>query len=177
MRLFLREHERADVYAREVRTARNNAYIVATPSRTVYRSRRHFYMLMNAASHSLRRSGFYPTNASVCGDPFIRICGFFIGKHKRKNSLRASNQSETIAKPEKLAFYAYVTYTRLFLREHERDTRDFAQESVLRTVDWLQNQLVLWAFMPAKCERQEITLILSPRRRGLRIVRGGILYA
>lgn len=36
-----------------------------------------------------------------------------------------------------------------------RDTRDFAQESVLRTVDWLQNQLVLWAFMTAKCARKQ----------------------
>ena len=43
-----------------------------------------------------------------CGDPFIRVGGFFIGKHKRKNSLRASNQPETIAKPEKIAFYAYA---------------------------------------------------------------------
>ena len=144
MRLFLREHERAGVYAREVRTARNNAYIVATASQ------------------------------AFLGTPLSAWADFFIGKHKRKNSLRASNQSSMIAKPEKIAFYAYVTYMRLFLREHERDTRDFAQESALRAVDWLQNRLVLWAFMTAKCERQEITLILSPRRRGLCIVRGGI---
>ena len=47
-----------------------------------------------------------------------------------------------------------------------RDTRDFAQESVLRTVDWLQNQLVLWAFMTAKCSQQQnrLALPLSPKR-------------
>ena len=47
-----------------------------------------------------------------------------------------------------------------------RDTRDFAQESVLRTVDWLQNQLVLWAFMTAKCVQQQnrLALPLPPER-------------
>ena len=52
---------------------------------------------------------------------------------------------------------------RLFLCEHERDMRDFAQESVQRTVDWPQNQLVLQSFTIAKCEQKEITLLLQTR--------------
>ena len=46
---------------------------------------------------------------SFSGTPFIRVGGFFIWcGNTRKNSLRARNQSFTIAKPEKIAFYAYA---------------------------------------------------------------------
>ena len=51
-------------------------------------------------------------------------------------------------------------HTQGFVCEHEKDTRDFAQESVRWTVDWQQNRIVLQSFTIAKCEQEQNTLLL-----------------
>ena len=80
-RLFLREHERAGIFAREVRTARNNAYIgvtnpftPTTASQAPYRLRRFFMLCIQnrrfthyAAPPSPQKCRF----ASFSGTPFI----------------------------------------------------------------------------------------------------------
>ena len=70
------------LFGERERTARNNAYAgvtnpvcSTTPSRTTYRSRRHFYVLIYAASHSLRRSGSSPQSYALRG-PLIYASPF-----------------------------------------------------------------------------------------------------
>ena len=80
-RLFLRELREPNRDGERERTARNNAYAGVTsptPSRTSYRSRRHFYVLLNAASRSLRRSGFSPKSLTAFRGPLFSTLGCFI---------------------------------------------------------------------------------------------------
>ena len=55
----------------------SNLSCSATPSRTTYRSRRHFY----AIAHSLRRSGFSPKNACILTGAFLFASAF--GRKRR----------------------------------------------------------------------------------------------
>ena len=80
-RLFLRETTEAIVFAEGRRAARNSASKEVTspvtrttsPSRTPYRSRRHFHACaLNAIAHSLRRSGFSPKMQAFLGSPILR---------------------------------------------------------------------------------------------------------
>ena len=76
----------------------SNPVCSTTPSRTTYRSRRHFYVLIYTASHSLRRSGFSPKMPLrvIFGDPFYsqalyRLrCPFLYLKFGHRRSRRCS---------------------------------------------------------------------------------------
>ena len=75
-RLLSRETTEPIRHGEGSRAAESNASIMVTnpsspttSSRTTYRSRRHFYILMNAAAHSLRRSSFSPQTQAFAGSP------------------------------------------------------------------------------------------------------------
>ena len=77
-RLLSRKPTEAIPNAEGRRAVESNAYIgvtnpftPTTPSRTSYRSRRHFYKLINAAAHSLRRSGSSPQSLTTLWGPLF----------------------------------------------------------------------------------------------------------
>ena len=104
-RLFLRETTEAVRYREGSRAARNSAskevtspVTRTTPSRTPYRSRRHFHAnALNAASHSLRRSGFSPQTQAFAGallQASYRLLRFLHAAHLKSplHSLRAQTR-------------------------------------------------------------------------------------
>ncbi len=88
---FLREFREPSRNGEQERTARNNASIGTTSSRTTYRSWRH----KNAAAHSLRRSGFFLAKLRFAGSVFglapVGIYNSIIYEYNwRKNAYRRS---------------------------------------------------------------------------------------
>ena len=71
-RLFLRKHERAGVYAREVRADRNNAYIGTTSRQALLARRDSFISCFRIAASLYGLPLLLPKNAyALSGTPFI----------------------------------------------------------------------------------------------------------
>ena len=89
------------------RVARHRGYdsCRTSPSRTPYQSRRHFYKLLNAAAHSLRRSGSPP-----------KMLTHFRESHRRRK-LHIPRPSASVGT------HSFCTQTRLLSRETTETVR------------------------------------------------------